>query len=423
MAESRKRPKRASAVAAEHAWALAGGTEPDLDFLPSESAESAVIWLHGLDDRPETWAHSLAGARKRHPRRRWVFLRAPERRITCYDGMTHPAWGDFADAGIVAVGSADHETRDRHHWYRASVAHVHRTVDTLVKAGVPADRIAIVGVSQGGALAAEAALTHEVPLAGWAMLSGWLLPGARAALGRSANGRGSRVLVCHSTGDDQVDYGCATLAVELLRAAGANVELESIPGMLHVESEGVAQRRALGFLQEVLDGAEPVPFSLSARASQGGGAARVAPLYKADLPEGAHLEVAWLLEVDGDAGLTASLEDGDAGDAMRRPDTGGAEARLDAGLEGGRALVNCGDSTEASEGEVQSAGEGEGAPQLVWWGCSLRWEGDRAMLVYAAQHGFAAEARHVAFNSPTMLTDVELGQQFEWRQVSLLASN
>ena len=78
-----------------------------------------MIWLHGLDDTAENWANGLAGARARHPTWRWLFVRAPERAITAYDGRLHLAWGDFHEAGAVRVGSRDYDGK---RWYAESIA-------------------------------------------------------------------------------------------------------------------------------------------------------------------------------------------------------------------------------------------------------------------------------------------------------------
>ena len=136
------------------------------------------------------------------------------------------------------MGSSDHESRDAHGWYAKSVAAVHKHIATLeMEDRIPPERIMIVGVSQGAALAAEAALTLRVELAGWVMISGWLMPRARTALRRSLNAKGSRVLVCHSTADEEVAFSCALLTQKLLEGIGAAIEFESYEGarpMLHM---------------------------------------------------------------------------------------------------------------------------------------------------------------------------------------------
>lgn len=251
-----KRAKRTAAIRASDAWRLdVQDAGADLVFGPALTPRAAVIWLHGLDDAPESWAERLVNERHRRPEWKWVHLRAPERPITCYQKMRHSAWGDFVDEGAVRVGSRDHESRDPKGWYAASVARVHEAVELLAAEGVPPARVAIVGFSQGAALAAEAALTLRPRLAGFALLAGWLSPRARQAVARGANGRsGARVLVAHSTADEQVDYGCALLAERLLAEAGAGVRFEELNGVMHVAGEAQLKSRALTFLDEVLEG-------------------------------------------------------------------------------------------------------------------------------------------------------------------------
>lgn len=251
-----KRAKRKAAIRASDAWRMdVSDAGLDLVFGPALTPRAAVIWLHGLDDAPESWAERLVNERHRRPDWKWVHLRAPERPITCYQKMRHSAWGDFVDDGIVRVGSRDHESRDPKGWYAASVARVHEAVELLAAEGVPPARVAIVGFSQGAALAAEAALTLRPRLAGFAVLAGWLSPRARKAVSHGANGRsGARVLVAHSTGDEQVDFSCALLAERLLAEAGAGVRLEELNGVMHVAGEAQLKSRALTFLDEVLEG-------------------------------------------------------------------------------------------------------------------------------------------------------------------------
>ncbi|KAL1521311.1 hypothetical protein AB1Y20_020979 [Prymnesium parvum] len=247
-----KRPKRAAAAAASQAWRHEFEEAPLLVF-PSlvRPATAGIICLHGLADSPEAWARVLEDARARHPSWSWMFPGAPERPITAFEGKLHAAWGDFDDEGIVRVGSADYESSDRRGWYAASAARVHRAVCDLVDSGIPYERIALVGASQGGALAAHVALTLRERLGGWVIMSGWLLPEARLALPRSPNARGARVLVCHSTADDEVEFGCARECVQLLQKAGARVEFEVIEGQSHANAEAPARRRMLAFLDDI----------------------------------------------------------------------------------------------------------------------------------------------------------------------------
>ncbi|KAL3906405.1 MAG: hypothetical protein SGPRY_010559 [Prymnesium sp.] len=153
MSEGERRPARAAALAASEAWRSEDAG--DLFFPAASPLATAIIWCHGLEDSPDASARALEGARRRHPHWAWMIPRAPERRITAFDGKLHAAWGDFKDAGIVHVGSVDCESKDGRGWYAASVAHVHRTVEKLVTHGIPPEKIAIVGTSQGACRLAD----------------------------------------------------------------------------------------------------------------------------------------------------------------------------------------------------------------------------------------------------------------------------
>jgi len=154
-----------------------------------------------------------------------------------------PAWGDFVDAGVIRVGSADHESTDPQGYYAATVAAVHQCIDALRRDdAVPSQRIAIGGFSQGAASAAECALSYHQPLAGCMLLSGWLSPSARSALAYSENRR-MEWLVCHGTADELVAVSCGELAVRALRDAGAGVQCEFFEGVGHTESKCGGQAR------------------------------------------------------------------------------------------------------------------------------------------------------------------------------------
>ena len=287
-------------------------------------------------------------------------MRAPERAITAYDGRLHLAWGDFHEAGAVRVGSRDYDGK---RWYAESIAAVHAAVRTLVADGVPPRKIAIVGFSQGAALAAAAALTLETPIGGWAMLAGWLLPAAREALRAGAKSKAAAAvpsLVVHGSRDDQVNFGCALLARDGLAAAGRRVECHWLPGLSHVDGAIPAQRHAVAFLDRVLGSGrhvEPLPY-----AARGGPTRADVGLAAA----GARIEVAWHLSAD-----------------PANDDT-------------------------------------------VWWGCRLLpspTTSSRFAVLYDASHGATtAERRQVELVSETALWDLKERTHLEWRHAPAAAA-
>ena len=218
---------------------------------------AAVIFLHGFGDGPEGWAEGLKDARAARPTWKWVHLRGPKIAQPCYGGRKFQGWGDFVDRGLVDVGSRDHESDDARGHYASSVARVHAAIDTLVRRdGLTHRQIAIAGFSQGAAVAALAALTYGQPLAGVALLSGWLLPAARERLSTqspSVNaGEGASWYVGHGTADDQVAYECAEASRRLLAAAGASVQSDDFKGLNHLASAAVGQERVLAHLDGCL---------------------------------------------------------------------------------------------------------------------------------------------------------------------------
>jgi len=83
------------------------------------------------------------------------------------------------------------------------------------------DRLAVLGFSQGGAMAYALALRHGRALAAVAALSTWYAPGL-SAMG-SASLAGLPVLVQHGTRDELINVSRGRDSVEALRAAGADV--------------------------------------------------------------------------------------------------------------------------------------------------------------------------------------------------------
>jgi len=183
-----------------------------------------------------------------------VHLRAPRIRITCCGGDRLEAWADILARDCVHVGSADHDNPDVAGHCAATAASVRHVLDELERfEGVPPSRVVIGGFSQGAACALEAALRYPRRVAGCAVLSGWLLPGARAALAASPS-RSMPCLVCHGTQDDKVGLDCGEFVKQALEEAGASVSFRALPRVGHTASPRALA--ALGrFLRDALSAA------------------------------------------------------------------------------------------------------------------------------------------------------------------------
>ncbi|NQW09362.1 MAG: alpha/beta fold hydrolase [Alphaproteobacteria bacterium] len=118
----------------------------------------------------------------------------------------------------------------------------------LDRLGLGADRLALVGFSQGTMTALYTAPRRPAPVAGIVGYSGALLSGPGLAAEAAAT---PPVLLIHGTADPIVPFAAMAAARNGLEAAGFMVETHERPGLGHgIDEEGL--RLALGFLQRVL---------------------------------------------------------------------------------------------------------------------------------------------------------------------------
>ena len=93
---------------------------------------------------------------------------------------------------------------------------------------VHSERIFLVGVGEGAAVAYRMAMTHPERFAGVVAINGWLPSGFRP-LARKEDCRGLRVLVVHGEWNARVPADQARKTVGLLRNGGLNVAFQSYP--------------------------------------------------------------------------------------------------------------------------------------------------------------------------------------------------
>lgn len=112
----------------------------------------------------------------------------------------------------------------------------------LEEAGLPSDRLLLVGFSQGTMMALHVGLRRPQPVAGIVGISGMLVAPERL----QAEIRNSPpVLLIHGTGDDVVPFRSMELASTALTASGVTVETHISPGVGHsVGQDGLAAAAA-----------------------------------------------------------------------------------------------------------------------------------------------------------------------------------
>jgi len=150
---------------------------------------------------------------------------APTAPVTCNQGMRMTRWFDMAYLPTSSLDASPNfgcSLLDAQ-W---NVKRIHGLIDKLCNAGIPAEKIAIGGFSQGGAMAMLTAMQYPAKLAGCVSLSGLLLGRSELSTLIHPENSSLNVLWCHGADDKLLlpclqERGCAEL-----EAAGLQVQAE-----------------------------------------------------------------------------------------------------------------------------------------------------------------------------------------------------
>ena len=134
---------------------------------PDEPADACVIWLHGLGADGHDFASIVEQLGLSHTHTiRFIFPHAPHRPITLNGGMVMRGWYDIYGIGI--------EYEEDEEGIRDAQLQIDRLIDQQLELGITANRILLVGFSQGGAIALQTGLRAQQTLAGILALSTYL---------------------------------------------------------------------------------------------------------------------------------------------------------------------------------------------------------------------------------------------------------
>jgi len=199
----------------------------------ADAASCALIWLHGLGDTERRWAqlvtdemlwllHSECGYCK------LVTPRAPVAPVTCNGRRKMTRWFDMVELPLSAghnppTFGCDLASAEE------SVRRIHGIIDELLEIGMPTDKIAIGGFSQGGAVAMLAALGYPAPLAGCIAFSGLLLGKDELPRLIHPQNQGVQILWCHGEHDAVLLPSLQRVGCDALQAAGIDVKRRRYP--------------------------------------------------------------------------------------------------------------------------------------------------------------------------------------------------
>jgi phospholipase/carboxylesterase len=197
-------------------------TESAVTLEPASNATAAVIWMHGLGADGYDFVPIVEELRLPSSLPiRFVFPHAKARPVTINNGYVMRAWYDIK--GLTRDGMEDDVG------IRESETLVRDLIAAEVARGVPTRRIVLAGFSQGGAIALQAALRYDEPLAGIMALSTYLP--LRALVPKEAHdaNRSTPILMCHGTQDGVVVPQMGEMSRDALSALGYAVEWRVYP--------------------------------------------------------------------------------------------------------------------------------------------------------------------------------------------------
>ncbi len=192
-----------------------------IEIAPKKPATHSVIWMHGLGDTGHGHVDVVRALKLPSSAAvRFVLPHAPEIPVTINGGLVMPAWYD-----VVALGGERHDVAG----VRRSAKAVEALVRLEVERGVPSERIALAGFSQGGVIALFLATRYPGRLLGAIGLSTYLVGADSLAAEASEANRGLPVFQAHGTDDPMVPLAGAARSRDALRAAGYVVEWHEYP--------------------------------------------------------------------------------------------------------------------------------------------------------------------------------------------------
>ena len=188
-----------------------------LELRSGPAPATTIIILHGLgadghDFVPVCEAMDLSPLGDV----RYILPNAPERPVTVNGGYVMRAWYDVFGFG---AGHREDETG-----LRASQAEIDTLIARERERGIAAERIVLMGFSQGCAMTLMTGLRHPERLGGLVGLSGYLPLAPTIAAERHAANVTTPIFMAHGRDDDIVGIDRATASRDALQALGHTIE-------------------------------------------------------------------------------------------------------------------------------------------------------------------------------------------------------
>jgi phospholipase/carboxylesterase len=173
-----------------------------IEVATGPAPRASVIWMHGLGADGHDFEPIVGELVTAHERAvRFIFPHAPLRAVTVNGGYTMRAWYD-----IVSLGTHVQEDLEG---LRGARTQIEALINRELERGVMHEHIALVGFSQGGALALYTGTRFAHRLAGIVGLSCYLPAADRLSQEHSQASLATPIFMAHGSQDPLVlpDYG------------------------------------------------------------------------------------------------------------------------------------------------------------------------------------------------------------------------
>lgn len=167
---------------------------------------------------------------------RYVFPHAPQRPVTINNGYVMRAWYD--------IRVVDLQRQEDEAGLRESQRQIAALIDAERARGMPAERIVLMGFSQGCAMTLMTALRYPERLGGAVGMSGYLPLAPTTAAERHAANVDLPLFLAHGTQDPIVAHARGAAARDALRALGHEVQWHDYPMPHSVCPEEIAHINA-----------------------------------------------------------------------------------------------------------------------------------------------------------------------------------
>lgn len=193
---------------------------PHIEVESGSNPNASVIWLHGLGANGHDFEPIVPELKLGDDLPvRFIFPHAPNLPVTINGGYVMPAWYDILEMSIDRKVDTVQ--------LRRSAAAVVDFINNEIARGIPSERIAIAGFSQGGAVAIEAALTFEKKLAGLLLMSTYFA--TKDSIQYSQQNATIPIAIQHGDFDPVVPVQLSEVTEQVLKQKGYAVEVATYP--------------------------------------------------------------------------------------------------------------------------------------------------------------------------------------------------